>query len=154
LVQVLQFLSAHVGKPVSQNVFSRAIEEQNDSLKIRRNQSTAHGVDDILREILQTQKFFTLFLKFAALAAERMNEQAGQISDGQKSEKIHDQPGAEVLDGRQCGGPTRQFAGKCEKRHSGEEGETDCSVQERDTTRKDNASHDDDQQIERNKIAL
>ena len=70
LVQLLQFFTAHVGKPVPQNVLPGAVEQQNYAVKIRSNQAAAHGVNDVLREILKAEKFFALFLEFTAFAAE------------------------------------------------------------------------------------
>ena len=154
LVQLLEFLAAHVGEPVSQNVLAGAVEQENDAVEVRGNQTAAHGVNDVLREILKAEKFLALFLKFAAFAAERMDKQAGQICDGQESEKVHDQPGAQALDGREGRGRARQFPCKGQKCHGGKQGEANGGVEKRDEAGKDDAAHDDDQQIERNEVAF
>src|SRR6516164_11606152 len=154
LVQLLKLLPAHIHEPMSQNLFAGAIEEQNSSRKVRGDQAAAHGMDNVLGEILEAQKLFAFFLEFLPLASQRVDKQAGQIGNCQETQEIHNQPGAQALDRRQRQGSARQLPGVGQKRQGGEERETDGGVEERDATGKNDAAYDDDQQIERDEIAL
>src|SRR6266480_1967363 len=92
LVQLLKFFPAHIREPMSQNLLAGAIEEQNNSCKVRGDQAATHGMDNVLREILEAQKFFAFFLEFLPLAPKRVDKQAGQIGNCQETQEIHNQP--------------------------------------------------------------
>ena len=154
LVQLLKFFPAHIREPMSQNLLAGAIEEQNNSRKVRGDQAATHGMDNVLREILEAQKFFAFFLEFLPLAPKRVDKQAGQIGNCQETQEIHNQPGAQVLDRRQRRGCARQFPRIGQKSQGSEERETDGGVEERDATGKNDAAYDNDQQIKRDEIAL
>src|SRR6516165_952977 len=154
LVQLLKLLPVHIREPMSQDLLPGAIEEQNNSRKVRGDQATTHGMDNVLGEILETQKLFAFCLQFLPLASQRVDKQAGQIGNCQETQEIHNQPGAQALDRRQRQGSARQLPGVGQKRQGSEERETNGGVEERDATGKNDAAYDDDQQIERDEIAL
>src|SRR5262249_8113746 len=72
-------------------------QQQNLAVQVRSQQSTAHGMNNVLGEVLQIQQLFALFFKFQALAAKGISKEAGQVSNREKPEKVHYQPSAQTF---------------------------------------------------------
>src|SRR6266850_8346439 len=87
-VQILQALAAQLGEAESENFLTRAIQQQDAAAEVRGDESAAHRMNDVFREILQAEKLFALLLQLPSFAAKRLGEQTGQIGDRQKTEKV------------------------------------------------------------------
>src|SRR5229473_3362540 len=68
LTDLPQLSSANVGKPPAKNIFPRTIKKDDPALQIRGYQPASHGMDDVLSEILEIEKLFSLFFKLHSLA--------------------------------------------------------------------------------------
>src|SRR5438105_9513370 len=54
--------------------------------------TTLFRSNDIFSEVLKAKKFLALFFELNAFLAKRLGQEAGQIGDSKKPQKIHDQP--------------------------------------------------------------
>src|SRR5882762_8848706 len=103
VIQFLQLPAAYVSKAVSEDFLAGTIQKENASGQVRGDQTTAHGVNDVLGEVLQAEKFFALLFELHALLTKRLRQEAGQIGHRKKPQKIRDQPGAQALQRGQAG---------------------------------------------------
>ena len=71
---------------MTQNFFAGAVEEQDAAFEVGGYQTAAHGMNDVLGEVLQVAQLFALFIQLRALAAQRLGQKAGQVGHRQKAE--------------------------------------------------------------------
>src|ERR1700674_124952 len=109
---------------MSENFLAVAVQQQNASVQVRGDQSTAHGVNDVFGEVLKAKEFLALLFELNALPAKRLGQEAGQIGDRKKPQKIHDKPGAKALRSGQDGEGARNFFRISKHGHSRKEQKT------------------------------
>src|SRR6266850_2154213 len=153
-VQILQFLAVQLGEAESENFLAGAVQQQDAAAEVCGDESAAHRVNDVFREILQAEKLFAFLLQLPSFAAKRLGEQTGQIGDRQKTEKVDNQPGAQTLGSRRARVSERNSPGVGKKGHASKEDEAGRGDQEGDSSREQNTRDDNHQQVERDEIAL
>ena len=90
---------ANVREAMAHNLLAGAIQQDDATIGVRGDQSAAHGMNDVFGEVLKVEQLLALFFEFASLAAKRLREQAGQVSDRQKTQQVAQEPQAEHLPG-------------------------------------------------------
>src|ERR1700694_4895434 len=93
-----------------QNLLAGTIQQDDATIGVRCDQPATHGVDDVFGEVLKVKQLLALFFEFAPLAAKRLREEAGQVSNRQKSQQIAYEPKAEHLRGGASSVGARNFA--------------------------------------------
>ena len=143
-----------LGEAEPENLLAGAVQQQDAAGKIRSDESAAHRVNNVFREILEAEKLFPLLLQLPPFATKRLGQQAGQIGDGEKTEKVNDQPGAETFGSRRARVRARNSSCVGKKRHASEEDKAGRGDEEGYPAGKQNARDDNHQQVERDEITL
>src|SRR5277367_1133035 len=137
-----------------QNFFAGTIQQQDAALQVRGQQSAAHGMDNVFGEVLQAEKFFMLFFELFALAPERLCKQASQIRQNQEQNDVTEKSHAEVFRRRQTDGGSRKLSVIDQRGRTAEDRQARKRNDEGPHPGKQDAGHDDDQQIQLDEIAL
>src|SRR5277367_2699076 len=111
-------------------------------------------MDDVFGEILKFEQFFALLIEFDAFSAERLSQKAGQVGDSQETEQVAEKPDPQPFRTRHEQEGPRYFARKGERGHAAEDQKTYRGGDKRHLPRKQNAGHNDDEQVEGNERAL
>src|SRR5262245_11863108 len=111
-------------------------------------------MDDVLREVLQVQQFFSFLLKFTSLALEQMGQEARQIRYRQESQTVADTPNDNRSFRGKGAGETRDGSAVSQNLQRPEQGEADGGNNKSSLPGKQDTGDDDGQQIQRNEIAV
>src|SRR5215472_2500995 len=154
LTYFAQIPPAQFRKGLAKDFLAGAIEKNDAAFHVRGDQAAAHGVDDVGGEILQFEQLFALFLQFAALAAQRMRQQAGEIGNGEESQGIAEEPHTHVFQRWRGQGGLREtpelheFGKAAERRQAkGRDHESRLATEQ-------DAGDNDDQKIKRAEITV
>jgi len=104
-------------------------------------------MDDVFGEVLQAEKFFVLFFEFFAFAPKRLCKQASQISQNQEQNNVAEKSHAEVFRRGQADGGSRKLSVIDQRRRTTQDRQARKRNDEGPHARKQDAGHDDDQQI-------
>src|ERR1700722_16504625 len=105
-------------------------------------------MDDILGKILKFEQLFALFLEFDSFATKGLRKKTGQVGDGEETEKIAEKPDPQSFRSRHKQEGARNFSRKRECGHAAEDEKTYRGGDKRYLARKEDAGHDDDEQVE------
>ena len=82
-------------------------------------------MDDVFGKRPQVQQLFAFFLEFLALPGQRLREQVRQISNGEKSKQVPQEPEAQRFTSRDGGGRAGNFSNVDKRRYSAQQKETE-----------------------------
>ena len=89
--------AADICKTEPGNFLAGSIQEEDSAFKIGRQQTTAHGINNVLVEGLQILQLAALLFQLRAFAAQRLRQPAGKISDRKERREIRKYPGLQFL---------------------------------------------------------